>query len=108
MGVGIHRNREDPGQAPTTWTGGYSKKGEESNGAVSMINLLVRDLDKEMTEASTEEKEAQKVYEAMMNDAAKKRANDVRDMGVKESAKAGAQSSKIADEKSKKDDEKEL
>merc|ERR1719159_1567208 len=38
----------------------YSKKGEESNGVIAMLDLLVADLDKEMAEATTTEKNAQK------------------------------------------------
>merc|ERR1719162_2358684 len=51
----------------------YSKKGEESNGIISMMDALVADLDKEMTEAETEEKDAQADYEQMMKDSADKR-----------------------------------
>merc|ERR1719453_1660240 len=40
-----------PPEAP----GAYKKKGEESNGVIAMIDLLVKDLDKEMTVAETEE-----------------------------------------------------
>merc|ERR1719230_1825627 len=39
--------------------GAYKKKGEESNGVIAMIDLLVKDLDKEMTVAKAEEKDAQ-------------------------------------------------
>ena len=38
-----------------------------------MIDMLVADLDKEMTEAETEEKNAQADYEEMMADSAEKR-----------------------------------
>merc|ERR1719456_605701 len=48
-----------PPEAP----GAFEKKTEESNGVLSMIDLLVKDLDKEMTEAQTEEKDAQADYE---------------------------------------------
>merc|ERR1719263_1849618 len=44
---------------PPAAVGAYKKKGEESNGVIAMINLLVKDLDKEMTEAQTAEKDAQ-------------------------------------------------
>merc|ERR1719359_596443 len=43
-----------PPPPPETFEGEYQKKGEESNGVVAMINLLIKDLDKEMTEAETE------------------------------------------------------
>merc|ERR1719217_2062954 len=46
---------EAPPPAPETF-GAYSKKSEESGGVIAMIDLLVKDLDKEMTETSSEER----------------------------------------------------
>merc|ERR1719199_2418764 len=48
-----------PPEAP----GAYKKKSGESGGVIAMIDLLVKDLDKEMTVAQTEEKDAQADYE---------------------------------------------
>merc|ERR1719337_844988 len=73
-----------------------------------MIDLLIRDLDKEMTEAQAEENEAQKDYEEMMNDSAKKRAADSKSIAAKEAAKAEAEEGKVADEASKMSEFKEL
>jgi len=56
--------------------GAFKKKTEESNGVIAMIDLLVKDLDKEMQTADVEEKEAQKEYEGLMADSAEKRAQD--------------------------------
>merc|ERR1719326_2262621 len=50
--------------------------------------MLVKDLDKEMTEAETEEKESQKDYEAMMADSKAKRAADSKSVSQKEQSKA--------------------
>merc|ERR1719221_1091889 len=61
-----------PPEAP----GAYAKKSEESGGVIAMINLLMKDLDKEMTEAKVSEKDAQADYEAMMSESAEKRAED--------------------------------
>jgi len=41
---------------PPAAPGPYKKKGEESTGVIAMIDLLVAELDKEMTEAKAEEK----------------------------------------------------
>merc|ERR1719221_2469628 len=41
-----------------------------------MIDLLVQDLDKEMTESETAEKDAQADYEQLMSDSAAKRTSD--------------------------------
>jgi predicted nucleic acid-binding Zn-ribbon protein/Tfp pilus assembly protein PilV len=53
---------------PETWDA-YAKKTEENTGVISMIDLLVQDLDKEMTEAETEEKNAQSEYDKTIADA---------------------------------------
>merc|ERR1719436_1166442 len=67
-----------------------------------MMNLLVTDLDKEMTEAETQEKVSQEDYESAMKDSAEKRAADSKSLGDKESAKADMQASleESKDEKS--------
>merc|ERR1719378_1724420 len=57
-----------------------------------MIDLLIGDLDKEMTEAETSEKHSQKEYEAFMSEAAAKRATDSKDLTDKEGYKAEAES----------------
>merc|ERR1719240_1697154 len=101
------QKRDAPEPAPATW-GAYGKKGAESTGVISMIDMLVRDLDKEMTEASTDEKDAQKEYEEAMDDAAKKRAADVKAMAEKEKAKADAEETLSTDSASKKIEQKEL
>jgi len=77
-----------PADKPSTWEGDYQKKGEQTTGVIAMIDLLVRDLDKEMTEAQTQERAAQKEYEQLMDDSAEKRAKDVASIGTKETAKA--------------------
>merc|ERR1719262_301069 len=58
-----------PAPPPETF-GAYSKKTEEHGGVVQMIGLLISDLDKEMTEAETSEKDSQADYEALMADSA--------------------------------------
>jgi len=73
---------------PPATAAAFSKKSEESNGVIGMIDLMVKDLDKEMTMAETGEKEAQADYETAMKDAADKRATDTKTMADKEKAKA--------------------
>merc|ERR550514_92586 len=53
-----------------------------------MMDLLVKDLDKEMTEAETTEKLAQEDYETFMKDSAEKRAEDSSALTDKEGAVA--------------------
>merc|ERR1719378_578791 len=57
-------------------------------GVMAMMDLLIADLDKEMTEAETEEKDAQEDYEQSMKDSAEKRTKDSKLLGEKESTKA--------------------
>merc|ERR1719263_1412741 len=57
-----------------------------------MIDLLVKDLDKEMTEAKTTEADSQADYETAMKDAAEKRALDTKTLTDKEAAKAQMES----------------
>merc|ERR1719237_1664276 len=51
-----------------------------------MIDILIKDLDKEMTLATAEEKDAQADYEKMMADAADKRAKDSKSVADKKAA----------------------
>jgi len=86
--VHSHNSEFDaPADAPAA-PGPFKKKGEESNGVIAMIDLLVKDLDKEMTEAEVTEKESQREYEAMMADSKAKRAEDAKMITAKESSKA--------------------
>jgi len=78
-----------PPPPPETWgPGGYNKKGEESSGVIAMIDLLIAEMDKEMTEAKAEEKDAQGDYEQMMKDSAKKRTDDSQTLTDKIALKA--------------------
>mmetsp|Transcript_95096 Transcript_95096/g.264459 ORF Transcript_95096/g.264459 Transcript_95096/m.264459 type:complete len:720 (+) Transcript_95096:71-2230(+) len=86
--VSAHRHhKEAPATPPETWSA-YAKKSQESTGVIAMIDLLIRDLDKDMTEAETEEKSAQEEYEQTMQDSAAKRALDAKSLSGKLAAKA--------------------
>jgi peptidoglycan hydrolase CwlO-like protein len=82
--------RVAPPPPPETF-GAYAKKGEESTGVITMMDMMVADLDKEITEIETEEKENQAEYETFMKDSAEKRANDAKSIADKESAKADSE-----------------
>jgi chromosome segregation ATPase len=83
----IASSKVAPPPPPATWDA-YTKRGQESTGVIAMIDLLIKDLTLEMTEAETAEKEAQKEYETLMADAAEKRATDSKTLADKESLKA--------------------
>merc|ERR1719331_982683 len=86
---------------PPETFGAYSKKGEESTGIISMLDMMIADLDKEITEIETEEKENQAEYEQFMKDSAEKRANDAKSIEDKESAKADTEGTLIASKEEK-------
>merc|ERR1719181_925047 len=56
---------------------------------------MIKDLDKEMTESTTEEKEAQKDYETMMADSAEKRALDAKTLEEKAAVKAATEKAEL-------------
>eukprot|EP00416_Gambierdiscus_australes_P045065 CAMPEP_0171105660 /NCGR_PEP_ID=MMETSP0766_2-20121228/63158_1 /TAXON_ID=439317 /ORGANISM="Gambierdiscus australes, Strain CAWD 149" /LENGTH=708 /DNA_ID=CAMNT_0011566577 /DNA_START=54 /DNA_END=2180 /DNA_ORIENTATION=+ len=76
-----------PPPPPETF-GAYTKKSEETMGVMAMMDLLIKDLDKEMTEAETEERDAQADYQALMRDSAEKRTADTKSLNQKEATKA--------------------
>jgi len=86
MQVSAH-NEAAPGPPPAT-AAAFSKKSEESNGVIAMIDMMIGDLTKEMTVAKTEEKDAQGDYEQAMADSAEKRAADSKSLADKGKAKA--------------------
>jgi len=90
-----------PPPPPATW-GAYQKKGEESNGAIAMMDMMIADLDKEIQEVEVEEKEGQKEYEQFMADSAEKRALDAKSIEDKEGVKADLEAKLLKDEESKK------
>jgi len=90
--VSAHQQGAVAPPPPPATAEAYSKKSEESNGVIAMIDLLIKDLDKEMTEAKTEEKDAQGDYEQAMKDSAEKRATDTKTLTNKGGAKAEAES----------------
>jgi len=100
-------NRVAPPPPPETF-GPYTKKTEESTGVIAMIDLLVKDLDKELQEAAVMEEDAQKEYEEMMAESATKRADDSKAMSDKTALKASEEEALMTEEETKAATEKEL
>jgi len=98
----------DDAPAPPPQAPSYSKKTEENNGVVAMMDLLIKDLKKEMQTAEAEEKDAQADYEVMAADAAEKRAADASAVTEKEAAKAETEATLQAQKDSKASSTKEL
>merc|ERR1719456_1509290 len=83
----VSEHKAAPPPPPET-AAAFSKKSEESNGVIAMIDLMIKDLTKEMTEAEATEKNAQEDYESAMKDAAEKRSIDSKALADKGKAKA--------------------
>jgi hypothetical protein len=65
-----------------------NKKGEMGQGVIAMMDLLLKDLEGQITVGKTEEKNAQEDYETFMADSKEKRTADTKLLGEKMSAKA--------------------
>jgi len=94
--IKAHSN-EAPPPPPETFAG-YNSKGQESNGVIAMMDMLVKDLDTEMQEAEHTEKDSQKDYEELMAASADKRAADSKSITDKEAEKADAEADKQSHE----------
>jgi len=96
-----------PPPPPETF-GPYTKKTEESTGVIAMIDLLVKDLDKELQEAEVMEEDAQKEYEEMMAESATKRADDSKAVSDKTALKASEEEALMTEQETKAARENEL
>ena len=96
-----------PPPPPETF-GPYTKKSEGNNGVIAMIDLLIKDLDKELQEAAVEEADAQKEYEEMMAESATKRADDSKAISDKTALKASEEEALMTEQDTKAATEKEL
>merc|ERR1712008_591556 len=56
-----------PPPPPETW-GAYKKQTEEAGGILGMMTMMIADVEKEITESKTEEKNAQEEYDTLMKD----------------------------------------
>ena len=86
-GIGLAQTGAAPPPPPESMEA-YSKKSEESGGIISLIDMLIKDLEKELTEAKLTEKDAQEDYEKMLEDAKVKRAEDSKTLADKEGSLA--------------------
>jgi len=86
--VSMHTHRKAAAAPPPATWGAYATKSQENTGVIAMIDLLINDLEKEMTEAETQEKDSQADYKQLMKDSADKRATDSKSLTEKGAAKA--------------------
>jgi len=87
--VSLHQQKDAPPAPPATW-GAYASKSQQGVGVIAMIDLLIKDLAKELTEAKTQEADSQADYETLMKDSASKRMTDSASLTSKSSEKAVA------------------
>jgi len=100
-GTGVTALAQVAPPPPPETAGAYAKKGGESGGVIAMMDMMIADLDKEITEVDVEEKEGQKEYEQFISDSASKRALDAKSIEDKESAKADLGAKLLKDEEEK-------
>merc|ERR1719389_660249 len=85
--VQVRKAQEAPAPPPETW-GAYQKKDGKSNGVIALMEMLVKELQGDMTTAENDEKTGQKDYERLMGNSQASRAQNVEGITDKEAAKA--------------------
>merc|ERR1712137_644610 len=90
-GITVLSQKDAPPPPPETFDA-YATKTKESTGVIALMDSLVGALEKEMTEAKSEEDNSQEEYGKLMTDAAAKRGTDLKTVESKQSAKAGLES----------------
>lgn len=83
---------QDPPPPPPEANFAYQKKSEGSSGVLQMLETLKKDIQLEMVEMETEEKDGQKDYEDFIKDSAEKRQSCAKSITEKESARSEAES----------------
>merc|ERR1711985_173090 len=89
----LHEQDDEAPPPPPEAVKAYAKKSEDGNSVIAMMNSLMAELDKEMTTAEVDEKNAQEEYEQFMSDSSEKRVDDTKAMTDKMAAKADMEES---------------
>merc|ERR1719375_2586607 len=106
-GVLVQEGGPAPPPPPETPSGEQGAK-EESGGVLAMMDMMIADVEKDIQEMKFEEKDSQAEYEAMLTDAADKRAADKKSIEEKETAKAGVEDAILKLKDSKAAEEEQL
>merc|ERR1719271_1893525 len=96
-----------PPPPPATWDA-YQKKDGKSNGVISLMDMLIKELQDGITEAEHEEKTAQTDYERLMSESQASRATMVESITSKEVAKADLDTKTEATKEKKSSEEAQL
>merc|ERR1719440_2603490 len=84
--IKVHSHAAPP-PPPETW-GAYQKKEGKSSGVMALMDMLLKELSGDMTDAEHEEETSQKDYERLMSDSQATRAQNAKSITDKEAAKA--------------------
>merc|ERR1719473_1001437 len=71
--VQIQKHKAVPPPPPATFEA-YSKKDDKNTGVLALMDMMIRDLKRDIKDSEHDEKEAQAEYESLMNDSAANRA----------------------------------
>jgi len=93
MQVSAHARGDAAPPPPPETADAYSKKSSDANGVIAMIELLMKDLSKEMFDAKNDEKSAQKEYEETVEDSKEQRQMYSKQLVEKDSTKASLETS---------------
>merc|ERR1719390_201888 len=85
--ISAHKGKVAPPIPPATFDA-YTKQGEKSQGVLSLMDMLARELKSDMAAAEHDEKTAQAEYTDLMATSAETRAQDAKTITDKEAAKA--------------------
>merc|ERR1719171_1847347 len=102
-----HRARVAPPEMPAG-LGSYEKSSAKSGGVMALMDMIVKDLDASVSDTEYEEKTAQADYVDLMGDCQATRAQDMKSITDKESAKAEITAKKIAAKEKEMGDFKDL
>merc|ERR1719281_880159 len=101
------RTAAAPPPPPATWDA-YQKKDGKSNGVISLMDMLIKELQDGITEAEHEEKTAQSDYERLMSESQQSRATMVESITSKEVSKADLDTKIEATKEKKSSEEAQL
>merc|ERR1719146_544615 len=96
-----------PPPPPATWDA-YQKKDGKSNGVISLMDMLIKELQDGIVEAENEEKTSQTDYERLMSESTESRATMVESITSKEMAKADLDTKIEATKEKKSSEEAQL
>merc|ERR1719159_766428 len=90
-----HRAHVAPPEMPEG-LGGYEKKSEKSGGVMALMDMITKDLEASLSDIEYGETTAQKDYVELMSDSQASRAQNMKSITDKESAKAEISAKKVA------------